>query len=140
MHFTQSTLLAIMATLATAQTTDVKVHVVKVSSGTAPALTFTPNNLKAAVGDIIQFQFGIGNHTVTQSSFDAPCLPLGYDANAQDPAGNLTGIHSGHMPVKAGDDSVPTFTVPVKDEKPMWLYCATGKHCQGGMVMVVNDK
>lgn len=43
------------------------------------------------------------------------------------------------MPVKEGDESVPTYTVPIVNENPLWLYCANGRHCQGGMVMVVNE-
>ena len=131
MHFTAYLAAAVLA--ATASAADVKVHVVKVSAADTSKLTFAPANLKAAVGDMVQFQFGVGAHTVTQSSFDNPCVPLGFPSN-------LTGIHSGSMPVKAGDATVPTYTVSVKDDKPMWLYCATAKHCQGGMVMVVNEK
>jgi hypothetical protein len=32
----------------------------------------------AAIGDTVSFKFHPKNHTVTQSSFDAPCTPL-YD-------------------------------------------------------------
>lgn len=60
---------------------------------------------------------------------------------------NVTGLHSGFMPAAAGKengggdgDSVPVYTVVVKNKNPMWLYCAQGKHCQGGMVMVVNEE
>lgn len=131
MHFTAFLAATVLAAMASAA--DVKVHVVKVSASGENKLTFSPWKIQAPVGDMIQFQFGVGAHTVTQSSFDNPCVPLGSP-------NNLTGVHSGSMPVKAGDEMVPTYTVAVKDDKPMWLYCATGKHCQNGMVMVVNEK
>lgn len=46
------------------------------------------------------------------------------------------------MPAAADkkNSSVPVYTVIVKNKNPMWLYCAQGKHCQAGMVMVVNEK
>jgi hypothetical protein len=91
-----------------------------------PQDTFIPNTLSAAVGDIIQFQFSNGNHTVTQSSADAACQPL------------TGGVHSGHIPFVDGQADVGTFNMPVTSTEPMFLYCATGPHCQEGQVMVVN--
>lgn len=52
------------------------------------SLAFTPNDIKAAPGDILQFQFSMLNHTVTQSSFNAPCQPI-QQSNA-----TAAGIHS----------------------------------------------
>jgi plastocyanin len=46
---------------------------------------FTPATLKAAVGDTVNFHFYPLNHSVTQSSFDAPCTPL--------QAGIFSGFH-----------------------------------------------
>ncbi|KAI1074294.1 hypothetical protein F5B20DRAFT_596488 [Whalleya microplaca] len=92
--------------------------------------TFVPNTVKAAVGDIIQFQFSNGNHTVTQSAEDTPCQPL--------QATVATAIHSGHIPYKDGQTTVGTFSMPITSTDPMFLYCATGPHCQEGQVMIVN--
>jgi hypothetical protein len=36
----------------------------------------TPLFQSAAIGDTVSFKFHPKNHTVTQSSFDAPCTPL----------------------------------------------------------------
>jgi plastocyanin len=91
-----------------------------------PQDTFVPNALMAAVGDIIQFQFSNGNHTVTQSTSDKACTPM--DA----------GVHSGHIPFKDGQTDVGTFNMPVTSTDPMFLYCATGPHCQEGQVMIIN--
>lgn len=85
-----------------------------------------PNSVVAAVGDIVQFQFSNGNHTVTQSTADAACRPMD------------GGIHSGHIPFQDGQTDVGTFNMPVTSTEPMFLYCATGPHCQLGQVMVVN--
>lgn len=133
MQFSKITLAAAALYSSTVFAQDVKVHVVWVS-GTTNTLTFSPNNLVADVGDMVQFQFGVGNHTVTQSTFDAPCLPAGGAGT------NTTAINTGFMPVAADATTVPLYTIPIVDKTPIWLYCAQGKHCQNGMVMVINEK
>ncbi|KAI9163663.1 putative GPI-anchored cupredoxin [Paramyrothecium foliicola] len=92
--------------------------------------TFVPNSVKAAVGDVVQFQFSSGNHTVTQSSETEACKPLQLV--------NPQAVHSGHIPFQAGQTTVGTFTMIVTSAEPMFLYCATGPHCQEGQVMVIN--
>ncbi|TVY80199.1 Extracellular serine-rich protein [Fusarium oxysporum f. sp. cubense] len=92
--------------------------------------TFVPNMIRAAAGDVIQFQFSSGNHTVTQSSEDSPCQPL--------QATQAGVIHSGHIPFQAGQTTVGTFNVPLNNTEPIYLYCATGPHCQIGQVMAIN--
>jgi hypothetical protein len=47
-------------------------------------------------------------------------------------------VHSGHIPFVDGQADVGTFNMPVTSTEPMFLYCATGPHCQEGQVMVVN--
>jgi plastocyanin len=111
---------------------NVAVHVVTVGS-MAGAKTFSPNNIKVAVGEMVQFQFAPKNHSVVQSTFDQPCQPVNQNSN-------VTGIFSGYMPVAANATSIPTFTILVNDTKPMWLYCSQATHCEDGMVMVINEK
>jgi plastocyanin len=72
------------------------------------------------------------NHTVTQSSFADPCGPAagGADSGFQFVAANST-------------DAPPTYSVQVKDKKPMWFFCRQANatpnfHCGKGMVMSVN--
>jgi len=116
------------------QDAPITVHVVKVggaSNGTA-VLKYSPSKITAAVGDMVQFQFAPKNHTVTQSTFDNPCAPVSLHSN-------ITGIHSGFIPVTADAEMTATFTMMVTDQKPIWLYCAQAKHCQSGMVMVINE-
>ena len=44
------------------------------------------------------------------------------------------------MPVDASQNSttIPTFTITVNGTSPEWFYCSQGKHCQTGMVFVIN--
>lgn len=129
MQFTAAAL-AVMAGVASAQ----KVQVVTVSTANN-SLVYTPDNIKANAGEMVQFQFVAGNHTVTQSTFDQPCTPISTIQT------NVTGFHSGYQPAAASKETgmIPTYTVMINDSKPIWLYCAQGKHCQSGMVMVINE-
>ncbi|KAK1976602.1 Cupredoxin [Colletotrichum cereale] len=101
-------------------------HVVKVGDG---GLTFSPNDIKAAVGDSVEFHFYPMAHSVAQSAFETPCMPMSN--------GTTTGFFSGPVPVSSGVGA-QVWTLDVKDKSPKWFYCATGKHCQGGMVGVIN--
>ncbi|KAK1242122.1 hypothetical protein MKX07_000108 [Trichoderma sp. CBMAI-0711] len=100
-----------------------------------PALKYYPDNIKAAPGSMVQFQFWAGNHTVTQSDFDHPCTPI-HQVNS-----SIAGIWSSYMPVAAGASKkeIPVFTVMINDTKPIWIYCSQGKHCSAGMSMVINE-
>lgn len=112
-----------------------KVQVVTVST-TNNSLVYSPSAITAAAGDMVQFQFVAGNHTVTQSTFDSPCAPINSVMS------NVTGFHSGYMPVAASSAAgqIPTYTIQVNNTTPIWVYCAQGRHCQSGMVMVINEK
>lgn len=50
----------------------------------------------------------------------------------------LLAVHSGHIPFEDGAQEVGTFNLVVSNTEPMFLYCATGPHCQEGQVMVIN--
>ncbi|KAI6383277.1 hypothetical protein MCOR25_000196 [Pyricularia grisea] len=92
--------------------------------------TFVPNMVLASVGDVIQFQFSTGNHTVTESSETQACTPLQMT--------DETAVHSGHIPYVNGQQTVGTFNMVVTKTNPMFIYCATGPHCQEGQVLVIN--
>jgi hypothetical protein len=131
----------------------VLVQVVQVSDPTGSTLRYYPEKVVAPPGSWVQFQFqpkvhtpspsrtpfpqltckSVQNHTVTQSTFDNPCVPI---HNIQS---NVTGIKSGFMPVSPGG-SVPVFSVLVNDTTPIWLYCGQVGHCQKGMALVINEK
>ncbi|KAI5480108.1 hypothetical protein MNV49_001768 [Pseudohyphozyma bogoriensis] len=81
-------------------------HAVSVGSG---GLSFSPTTVTASAGDTIVFTFEGAGHSVTQSTFAAPCS------------------HSVDASGAANDAS-----------QPVWLYCRQVTHCQSGMVMAIN--
>jgi plastocyanin len=114
-------------------TGEVVVHAVKVGNANG-TLQYSPNNIKANVGDFVQFQFAPNNHTVTQSTFAQPCQPIALNSP------NITGFYSGFMPVSASATTTPTYTILINNTTPIWIYCSQASHCQKGMVMVINEK
>ncbi|KAF2827881.1 Cupredoxin [Ophiobolus disseminans] len=113
----------------------VTTHIVQVG-GPNGSLAFYPNNIVAQAGDLVQFQFHPKNHSVVQSTFDQPCVPI---QNIQ--ANKTDAFFSGFMPTNASaaaTSNVLTYTIRVKDAKPVWFYCSQGKHCQAGMVGAIN--
>ncbi|KAL9580738.1 MAG: hypothetical protein Q9212_004319 [Teloschistes hypoglaucus] len=117
--------------MSTGTSGQVQVHVVKVSNKKGD-LIFEPNNMQAAPGSMVQFHFYPKNHSVVQSTFDQPCQPI------QNNVPSAMGFFSGFMPVMANASMMPSFTIMVNDTKPIWYYCSQGKHCQSGMVGVIN--
>ncbi|KAG9051483.1 hypothetical protein FS837_006659 [Tulasnella sp. UAMH 9824] len=98
-----------------------------ITVGGAAGLVYTPNQVpKADVGDILSFHFQFKNHTVTQSSFDAPCTPW---------AG---GFDSGFMPVAMDATEFPVYNVTVQNTDPIWIHCQQVGHCGMGMVFAAN--
>jgi len=89
-----------------------------------------PESVSVEPGTMIQFHFYPQNHSVVRSTFDQPCKPI-----EQSQPGSKIGFFSGFMPVK---DTMGTFTIWVADSNPIWFYCSQGKHCQDGMVGVIN--
>lgn len=146
MHFSKLFLGAAALAAATVQAATIDVEV-----GVGTSLIYSPNDITAAVGDIVVFHFNpkVGvrsltstpiaktrtfkilthtqNHSVVQSSFGQPCVPLA-----------TGGFFSGFVPTTV--PSTTTFTVTVADLKPIWFYCAqtVGSHCQKGMVGAIN--
>jgi plastocyanin len=102
-----------------------------IAVGGSSSLTFNPTSVKAAVGDIVAFQFLSGNHSATQSTFADPCKPMtsptaGVDSNYQF-VGNSTGT------------TVPQWSITVQNATaPLWFYCKQQPHCSKGMVFAVN--
>ena len=114
-------------------TGQIVVHAVKVGNANG-TLAYSPNNIKANVGDMVQFQFAPNNHTVTQSTFAQPCQPIALNSPG------TVGFYSGFMPVLATATTTPTYTIMINTTAAIWLYCSQGSHCQKGMVMVINEK
>jgi len=90
-------------------------------------LTYTPNFVTGVAGDTVTFEFHPKNHTLTQSTFAAPCTPVAGGGN------------SGFMPVAAGATTFPTKQLVIPDATtPLWFYCAQPGHCGQGMVFAIN--
>ncbi|KAH9982447.1 hypothetical protein BGW80DRAFT_1555574 [Lactifluus volemus] len=93
---------------------------------------FTPNNITASPGDVVNFIFKPKNHTVTQSSFENPCTHKDQ------------GFESGFNPVPIGTtNNFPTFSIVVNDTNPIWVFCrqdagTPASHCRKGMVFAIN--
>jgi len=147
----------ISASLALAGAAMAKNIVVQVSDSKA-GLNYNPNNIVADVGDTVQYIFNPKvhllssfppltfpssppnpltrpahqNHTVAESSFAQPCVPLA----ASTPGS--TGFFSGFQPFNGTASLQPSFTLHVADTQPHWFYCAQAKHCEMGMVGVIN--
>ncbi|KAK2010241.1 Cupredoxin [Colletotrichum eremochloae] len=117
---------AVLAAILPAAAVMAETHIVKVGDG---GLTFQPNDIKANVGDMVEFHFYPKSHSVAQAAFDSPCMPMGN--------GSAMGFFSGPMPVSSGMGK-EAWMLEITDKSPKWFYCATGKHCQSGMVGVIN--
>ena len=105
-----------------------KTHTVMVGAG---GLVYSPESIYAKTGDVVHFKFLAKNHTVTQSTFDKPCVKM------------QGGEDSDFQPSKAtveDPSSAPSWAYTVKDEKPSWWYCKqkTGNHCGKGMAFAIN--
>ncbi|RMZ78377.1 hypothetical protein DV738_g3943, partial [Chaetothyriales sp. CBS 135597] len=98
------------------------IQVVSVSDANG-SLKYFPNSVQAPVGSIVQFQFHPKNHTITESTFAAPCQPIA-QTNASLITATRPGIKSGFLPVKLTDTELPVYNVLINDTKPIWLYSA----------------
>ncbi|KAH8728053.1 Cupredoxin [Phaeosphaeriaceae sp. PMI808] len=113
----------------------INTHIVQVG-GPNGSLAFYPASIQANPGDMVQFQFHPKNHSVAQSTFDNPCIPI---QNIQ--PNKTDAFFSGFMPSNASfgaTSNVLTYTIMVKDTRPVWFYCSQGRHCQSGMVGAIN--
>jgi plastocyanin len=126
MRFSVAAAAVTLLSVASVQAAD---HLVKVgSNGT---LTFDPSEVDGAVvGDTVSFQFQAKNHSLTQSTFAAPCTKL------------VGGADSGFMPVQNGSATIPQFTFNITNATvPLWFFCAQTtpvSHCGSGMVFALN--
>ena len=98
-------------------------------------LRYSPDNVSADIGDVIEWHFKPKAHGVVQSSADKPCVAL------------EGGFSTGLIPVPEGQTQADqVFQLIVEDTNPIWYYCpqlggGEGKgHCQNGMVGVINAK
>jgi plastocyanin len=106
---------------------------IKVIVGKDGTLAYDPPNVVARPRDTIVFEFVTKNHTVTQSSFAAPCSVFRT-------ADGVAGIDSGFIPAAAAGAAPAQFRVKVNTTEPLYFYCkqGNGAHCAAGMVFSVN--
>ncbi|KAI5459819.1 hypothetical protein BGZ63DRAFT_455376 [Mariannaea sp. PMI_226] len=94
---------------------------------------FTPAEVKAKVGDVIEWRFYPPNHWVIRGDFDNPCIPYEYVGT------DRTGFSSGEQDVQAITDDGPRFRVRVNDTEPIFFYCgAPGSCVRYHMMGVIN--
>ncbi|CZS90573.1 uncharacterized protein RAG0_01606 [Rhynchosporium agropyri] len=115
----------VTSTMALAPPAAVATHTVVV--GGAGGLVYTPDQVVAAIGDMVIFEFHSQNHTATQSAFTTPCDPL---------AG---GMDTGFMANANNTISpAPQVAMQVTVSTPLWFYCRQGNHCGKGMTFSIN--
>ncbi|KAJ6455815.1 hypothetical protein C8R45DRAFT_1111321 [Mycena sanguinolenta] len=88
---------------------------------------FNPANFTAPVNATVTFFFPNSpiTHSVTQSSFAAPCTYLAASSNTS------AGFDSGLTSAKQ-------FTIVITDDQPIYFHCKQLLHCGMGMVGVIN--
>ncbi|KAK7054644.1 phosphatidylinositol-3-phosphatase ymr1 [Paramarasmius palmivorus] len=92
-------------------------------------LAFNPSSLTAPVGDTVQFQFVAKNHSVTQSTFDNPCVFKDQ------------GVDSGFLKVDTNATEIPSWSFQIDSTDALWFFCAqmsTGLATAKGMVFALN--
>ncbi|KAF4624960.1 hypothetical protein G7Y89_g13207 [Cudoniella acicularis] len=89
-----------------------------ISAGSNPS--FTPSTVNANVGDTILFEFSTGNHSITQSSFNSPCV-------------SSNGFDSGYM-----GNTASHATFGVASSSPQWFFSKQSTDCTDGMVFALN--
>lgn len=93
-------------------------------------MVYTPDQITAAVNDVVHFVFMSQNHTATESTFAKPCNKQAADAPD---SGFMSNPNNTVVPA-------PTFDYTVTSTDPTWWYCKqrTGNHCGKGMVFAIN--
>lgn len=115
---------------ATTTATGIPTHTINVG---ASGHKFTPSELEAQVGDIIEWRFYPTEHWVIRGDFENPCIPYEYvDTDRR-------GFSSGPQKVQAITDDAPRYRVRVNNTDPIYFYCgAPGSCSRYHMMGVVN--
>ena len=112
--------------------------------GGAAGLVYTPETIQANMGDMVQFNFMTTNHTVTQSTFNTPCVKMGNGADS----GFMANVNNTINP-----PPMMMFQVMTKDpiceltsvfdvlsiiDIRLGMYCRQKGHCGKGMAFSIN--
>ncbi|KAG5943768.1 hypothetical protein E4U59_007914 [Claviceps monticola] len=100
-------------------------NIIKITATTDSA--FNPNSVTAKAGDVLEFHFQSGNHSVVAGDYHFACspLPVGY------------GFFSGYVNVDPGQIG-KVFQVSLANEEPLVFYSSHADDCSRGMVGIVN--
>ncbi|GJJ12170.1 hypothetical protein Clacol_006411 [Clathrus columnatus] len=92
-------------------------------------LLYVPFATNASVGDTIEFKWGAGPHTVTQSSASEVCNKTanGFASGSRN-AGSLYEVY----------ESFPLVDQTINNTDPIWFYCGIPGHCEKGMFGGIN--
>ncbi|RIB21442.1 hypothetical protein C2G38_2140667 [Gigaspora rosea] len=85
------------------------------------SLTFNPQNLTVNKGDVVQFNWAGGQHSIIRSD---------------GPAGSCTPKNSNTSISEAKTNGMVTFKMDGSDSR-IWYYCGVGNHCKMGMWGVI---
>ncbi|KAG5990140.1 hypothetical protein E4U52_004897 [Claviceps spartinae] len=99
--------------------------IIKITATTDSA--FNPNSVTAKAGDVLEFHFQSGNHSVVAGDYHFACspLPIGY------------GFFSGYVNVDPGQIG-KVFRVSLANDEPLVFYSSQVGDCSRGMVGIVN--
>ncbi|KAF9892701.1 hypothetical protein FE257_001103 [Aspergillus nanangensis] len=107
-------------------------HTIKVGSKDDPH-QYSPHNITAAVGDIVEFQFYPRNHSVVKADYGAPCVPAANNVFYSGSFNNFVEQNGQLM------GPPPKWYLIVNDTQPTFFYCTAVDSCIGnGMVGVIN--
>ncbi|KAF7373157.1 hypothetical protein MSAN_00523800 [Mycena sanguinolenta] len=92
---------------------------------------YSPPTISAGVNDTVIFVFGGDEHSVTQSTFDAPCVRLdgGFDSGIQGRGSDFA------LPPPAWSLTITNVS------ETIWFFCQASipsSHCESGMVGAIN--
>jgi len=99
---------------------------ISVTVGGQAGLVFDPEFVEASAGDVVSFDLLSASHSVTQSTFDQPCVFMD------------GGADSGIRPNPQSVPGQEVFEFTVTDSEPQWFFCAQVGHCNQGMVFAIN--
>ncbi|KIW05245.1 uncharacterized protein PV09_03781 [Verruconis gallopava] len=92
-----------------------------------PVMAFTPETVTAEIGDTIRFTFLGNNHSVMQTSMEAPCQAV------------ANGFNSGLQPNPNNDlATAPTVDLEVKGPETLYMSTLSTESCGAGMVLTIN--
>ncbi|TVY20065.1 putative GPI-anchored cupredoxin [Lachnellula arida] len=118
------------ATSTTSTSAPAATHTVSVG---ADGFNFSPNQVFANVGDIIEYRFYPQNHSVARAAFGSnPCIPY------EDTGPGRVGFWSGFRPIALVLSDPPIYSLPINDTDPVFFYCSAPGACLEGMVGVIN--